>query len=150
MEFLKFEPGLVGGHCIGVDPYYLAYKAKEAGYIPQFILAGRNINESIPRFGAEETVKLLVKAKKKINGSKVLMLGFTFKENVPDVRNTKAYDLVKVLWEFGVETIIYDPVADKETTKAEYGIDLVDDYKNYIPYDAVIVVVRHEVFRKNI
>lgn len=147
-NFLKFEPGLVGGHCIGVDPYYLAYKAKEVGYIPQLILAGRNINESIPKFVAEETVKLLVKAKKKINGSKILMLGFTFKENVPDVRNTKVYDLVKVLWEFGVETIVYDPVADKEITKAEYGIDLVDDYKNYIPYDAVIVAVRHEVFRK--
>jgi UDP-N-acetyl-D-galactosamine dehydrogenase len=145
-NFLRFEPGLVGGHCIGVDPYYLAYKAREAGYIPQLILAGRAINESIPMFVAEETIKLLVKAGKTINGSKVLVLGFTFKENVPDVRNTKVYDLVRELQEFGVKPIIYDPVADKEGAKREYGVELAEDYRGFKPYDAVVVAVKHKIF----
>ena len=145
-NFLKFEPGLVGGHCIGVDPYYLAYKAREAGYIPQLILAGRGINEFVPRFVAEETVKLLARAGKPINGSKVLVLGFTFKENVPDVRNTKVYDLVRELWEFGIKTIVYDPVADKEGTKKEYKVELSETYQKFAPYDAVVVAVRHKVF----
>jgi len=118
-NFLKFEPGLVGGHCIGVDPYYLAYRARESGYIPQLILAGRGINEGIPKFIAEETVKLLAKAGKPINNSRVLVLGFTFKENVPDVRNTKVYDLIKELWEFGISTVIYDPIADEKAAKRE-------------------------------
>jgi UDP-N-acetyl-D-galactosamine dehydrogenase len=128
-NFLKFEPGLVGGHCIGVDPYYLAYKAREAGYIPQLILAGRGINEFIPKFVAEETVKLLVKAGKEIKGSKVLVLGFTFKENVPDVRNTKVYDLVKELKEFGIIAYIYDPIANKKEVLKEYGIELLEDFE---------------------
>ena len=145
-NFLRFEPGLVGGHCIGVDPYYLAYKAREAGYIPQLILAGRAINEGIPRFVAEEAVKLLVKAGKTVNGSRVLVLGFTFKENVPDVRNTKVYELVRELKEFGVEPVIYDPVADKEGAKREYGVELAEDYRGFKPYDAVVVAVRHRVF----
>ena len=145
-NFLKFEPGLVGGHCIGVDPYYLAYRARESGYIPQLILAGRGINEGIPKFIAEETVKLLAKAGKPINNSRVLVLGFTFKENVPDVRNTKVYDLIKELWEFGISTVIYDPIADEKAAKREYGIELAKSYEKTAPYDAVILAVRHKVF----
>ncbi len=145
-NFLPFEPGFVGGHCIGVDPYYLAYKAREAGYIPQLILAGRHINEFIPHFVAEEILKLLAKARKNILGAKVLVLGFTFKENVPDVRNTKVYDMVKHLRDFGIISYIYDPVADREAARKEYQIELIEDFEDFSPYDAVILAVRHKVF----
>lgn len=143
-NFLKFEPGLVGGHCIPVDPYYLVQKAKEVGYIPQVILAGRSVNEKIPSFIAEETIKLLMKHDKQPKGAKVLILGFSFKENVPDTRNTKVFDLYKALKEFFVEPFIYDPVADKEEAKEEYGIDLIEDVHKAEPYDAIIFAVRHE------
>jgi len=150
-NFLKFEPGLVGGHCIGVDPYYLAYKARETGYIPQLILAGRAINEVIPRFVAEETVKLLVKAGKLVNTSKVLILGFSFKENVPDIRNTKVYDLIRELWEFGISIFIYDPIIDKKDIEKEYkNIKLLNNFKDHAPYDAIILAVKHNVFLKEL
>ena len=148
-NFLRFEPGLVGGHCIGVDPYYLAYKAREVGYIPRLILAGRSINEEIPRFIAEETVKLLVKSGKEVKKAKVLILGFSFKENVSDVRNTKVADLVKELQEFGVEVDVYDPWADKEEVKREYGIDLIENGKLKMEnYDGVVLAVAHKEFRE--
>ncbi len=149
-NFLRFEPGLVGGHCIGVDPYYLAYKAREVGYIPRLILAGRSINEEIPRFIAEETVKLLVKSGKEVKKAKVLILGFSFKENVSDVRNTKVADLVKELQEFGVECFVYDPVADKDLAKKDYGIKLIDNYASFAPYYAVIVAVKHKIFKEEL
>jgi len=145
-NFLRFEPGLVGGHCIGVDPYYLARKAKEVGYIPQLILAGRAINEEIPKFIAREIVKLMIKHDKKVKGGKVLVMGFTFKENVPDVRNTKVYDLIAELKEYGIEVVVYDPIADKEVAKKDYNICLVDDYESFRPYDVVLVAVKHKEF----
>jgi UDP-N-acetyl-D-galactosamine dehydrogenase len=149
-NFLEFEPGLVGGHCIGVDPYYFIYKAKEVGCIPQLILTGRFINESLPRFIAEEIIKLLVKTGKVVNRSKALILGFTFKEDVPDVRNTKVYDLVQILEEFGVKSVIYDPIADREKTEKEYSIKLVEDFRKLSPYDVVIVAVKHKLFQRKL
>lgn len=149
-NFLWFEPGLVGGHCISVDPYYLAYKAKESGYIPQLILAGRSINEYIPKFVAEETVKLLIKGDKKIKGAKVLILGFAFKENVPDARNTKVYDIIRVLREFEIEPIVYDPVVNKDEIFEEYDITLVENFWDFKPYDAIICAVKHNIFKEKI
>lgn len=143
-NFLKFEPGLVGGHCIPVDPYYLVHKAREVGYNPRVILAGRNINEEIPKFIADETVKVMIKNDRCVKNSKVLILGFSFKENVPDVRNTKVFDLVNYLKEYSLIPIIYDPVADKIDAKKEYNIDLVDNVDSLAPYDAVIFAVKHE------
>lgn len=143
-NFLKFEPGLVGGHCIPVDPYYLVHKAREVGYNPRVILAGRNINEEIPKFIADETVKLMIKNDRCIKDAKVLILGFSFKENVPDVRNTKVFDLVNYLKEYSIVPIIYDPIADELDVKKEYNIDLVDNVDTFTPYDAVIFAVKHE------
>jgi len=145
-NFLRFEPGLVGGHCIGVDPYYLARKAKEVGYIPQLILAGRGINEETPKFIAREIVKLMIEHDKKVKGGKVLVMGFTFKENVPDVRNTKVYDLIAQLKEYGIEVVVYDPIADKDAAKKDYNICLVDDYESFRPYEVVVVAVKHKEF----
>ena len=144
-NFLNFEPGLVGGHCIGVDPYYLAYKARMSGYIPQLILAGRSINESIPKFIAYETLKLLIKAGKKIPETEILVLGFSFKENVPDVRNTKVYDLIKELEELGIKITVYDPIADRDTALKEYQVVVQKDLPNG-SFDAVIVAVKHSFF----
>ncbi|ADC88934.1 nucleotide sugar dehydrogenase [Thermocrinis albus DSM 14484] len=147
-NFLKFEPGLVGGHCIPVDPYYLAHKSKEVGYIPELILAGRRVNEHIPVFVAHQVVKTLVRSGKKIKGARVLVLGVSFKENVPDVRNSKVYDLVKELADFEMETYIFDPIADREGLKEEYGLELVEDYTVGAPYHAVIFAVRHNIFKE--
>ena len=140
----------MGGHCIGVDPYYLARKAKEVGYIPRLILAGRGINEEIPRYVAQETIKLLIKNNKKVHNSKILILGFSFKENIPDVRNTKVYDIVKELKEYGSNVIVYDPIADKQAAESEYNLLLVDDYKKYSPFDAIIVAVKHRIFTEDL
>lgn len=145
-NFLRFEPGLVGGHCIGVDPYYLARKAKEVGYIPRLILAGRGINEEMPRYIAQEVIKLLIKSNKNVNNAKALVLGFSFKENVPDVRNTKVYDMIAELKEYGVDILVYDPIADKEESLQEYKITLSDNYEKYGPFDVIIVAVRHKIF----
>jgi len=148
-NFLRFEPGLVGGHCIPVDPYYLAHKSLEVGHIPELILAGRRINESIPIFIANQVLKLLVKAGKRIDQAKVLLMGITFKENVPDTRNSKAYDLYKELREFGIKVYVYDPVANKREVEEEYGIELLESAESYAPYDCIILAVRHKVFLEN-
>lgn len=145
-NFLKFEPGLVGGHCIGVDPYYLTFKAQAIGYHPQVILAGRRINDYMGKFVAENTVKKLILAGKAVRGSRVLIFGFTFKENISDIRNTKVIDIYNELREFGVEVFVYDPYVYKDEAKMEYGIDLIEDVKEYKPYDAIIVAVKHKLF----
>ncbi len=145
-NFLKFEPGLVGGHCIGVDPYYLTYKAEEVGYHPNIILAGRHINDQMGKYIAEQTVKHLIKACNSVKGSRVLILGITFKENVKDIRNTKVIDIYNELKEYGVKLYVFDPIAIYEEVKREYGIDLISDLKKYKPYDAIILVVKHNKF----
>lgn len=145
-NFLRFEPGLVGGHCIPVDPYYLAHKSLEVGYVPELILAGRRINEEIPIYVAHELVKTLIKAGKQVKGAKVLVLGLTFKENVPDVRNSKVFEVIKELREFGIEPVVYDPIAKEEEVKEEFDIELEKDYKASNPYDAILYAVRHRVF----
>ncbi|NPA52211.1 MAG: nucleotide sugar dehydrogenase [Aquificae bacterium] len=145
-NFLRFEPGLVGGHCIGVDPYYLTFKAEAIGHHPEVILAGRRINDNMGKFIAENTVKLMIKAGKAVKGTKVLILGFTFKENISDVRNTKVIDMYNELLEYGVDTYIYDPFAYPEEVKKEYMIDLLESIDSKAPYDAVIVAVRHGIF----
>ncbi len=145
-NFLRFEPGLVGGHCIGVDPYYLTFKAQAIGYHPEVILAGRRINDYMGKFVAENTVKKLIQAGKAVDGSKVLILGFTFKENISDIRNTKVIDIYNELKEYGIDVYVYDPHADPEEVKKEYGIELIDEIEKEKPYDAVIVAVRHKEF----
>ncbi len=145
-NFLKFEPGLVGGHCIPEDPYYLAYKAREIGFHPELILAGRRINDYTPQFVAQKVVKLLIKAGKVVQNSKVLVMGITFKENVPDVRNSKVVDLVKELEEYGIQVSVYDPIANPEEVKKYYGIELVEDKKENEPYDGIVIAVKHKEF----
>ena len=145
-NFLRFEPGLVGGHCIGVDPYYLTFKAMSIGYHPEVILAGRRMNNYMGKHVAENTVKNLIKAGKSVNKSKVLILGMTFKENISDIRNTKVIDIYNELKEYGAEVYIYDPYAYAEEVKYEYNIDLLDDIEKHLPYDAVIVAVKHKPF----
>ena len=144
-NFLKFSPGLVGGHCIGVDPYYLTYKAEQLGYHSQIILAGRRINDDMGRYVAENIIKLLIKNDINIKHARVGILGFTFKENCPDTRNTKVVDIVNELREYSVEPLIYDPVAEAVAVEREYGISLCvkEDLKEL---DAVIVAVAHEEF----
>lgn len=144
-NFLNFRPGLVGGHCIGVDPYYLTYKAEQLGYHSQIILSGRRINDDMGKYVAENLVKSLIKADKYVKGAKVAMLGFTFKENCPDTRNTRVIDIVNELKEYGIEPTIVDPVADAAEAKREYGITL-HDAAEMKDMDAVIVAVAHEAF----
>ena len=145
-NFLKFYPGLVGGHCIGVDPYYLTYKAEMMGYHSQIILSGRRINDDMGRYVAENCVKSLIAADKPVKGAKVAILGFTFKENCPDTRNTKVIDIVRELSEYGISPVITDPEADIAEAKHLYGIEFVglDEISNM---DAVILAVAHEGFR---
>ncbi len=144
-NFLKFYPGLVGGHCIGVDPYYLTYKAEELGYHSQIILAGRRINDDMGKYVAESLVKNLIKADIPVKGAKVAILGFTFKENCPDTRNTKVIDIYKELGEYGITPVVVDPAADAEEAKRLYGItfETMDAVKDM---DAVIVAVAHRQF----
>lgn len=146
-NFLKFYPGLVGGHCIGVDPYYLTYKAELMGYHSQVILAGRRINDDMGKYVVENCIKYLIKAEKHVKGAKVAIFGFTFKENVPDTRNSKVFDIVKELREYSIEPIIIDPTADAAEAKIHYGIDFVNvtTIKNM---DAVILAVAHDQFKK--
>lgn len=147
-NFLKFKPGLVGGHCIGVDPYYLAQKAQEAGYHPEIILAGRRLNDSMGAYVASETIKLMVKKEIPIKNSNILILGFTFKENCTDVRNTRVIDIVKELKSYNAKVSIYDPWAEPDIVKHEYGIDsfkILSD--NPTKYDAVILAVAHQEFQ---
>ncbi len=144
-NFLPFRPGLVGGHCIGVDPYYLTYKAEMLGYHPQVILAGRRINDNMGKFIAEQTVKQLIQADRHIKGAKVNVLGITFKENVPDLRNSKVRDLVAELRAYGVEVLVHDPIADAEEARLEHGIELMA-WESLPQADALVVAVAHEAF----
>ena len=146
-NFLKFSPGLVGGHCIGVDPYYLTYKAEQMGYHSQIILSGRQINDDMGKYVAENTVKRMIKANKQINGSRVAIFGVTFKENTPDVRNTKVIDVINELEEYGVEVLVVDPVADEDDLLNEFGIKLskINDIENV---DAVVFAVPHDEFKE--
>ena len=144
-NFLKFFPGLVGGHCIGVDPYYLTYKAEQIGYHSQVILAGRRINDDMGKYVAENVVKKLIVAGKNVKDAKVAILGFTFKENCPDTRNTRVIDIMNELSEYGITPIVADPVADAEEGKQHYGIEFVD-INTVKDMDAVIIAVGHTEF----
>jgi UDP-N-acetyl-D-galactosamine dehydrogenase len=143
-NFLKYRPGLVGGHCIGVDPYYLAHKAESLGYHPQVILSGRRVNDMMGMFVANKVVKLLIKKGHKINQARALILGITFKEDCPDIRNSKVIDIYKELVQFGMNVDVYDPHAGKHEVKEEYRIDLVQGLSN--KYDAIILAVSHKEF----
>ena len=147
-NFLPFEPGLVGGHCIGVDPYYLTFKAEEIGYHPEIILAGRRINDGMGKYIAENVIKVLIKENVSVNNAHVLIMGFAFKENIGDIRNTKVIDILHELKEFGVHVSIFDPYVHPEEVKKEYNIDVLDDINQDGPYDAIIVSVKHDLFIK--
>lgn len=144
-NFLPFKPGLVGGHCIGVDPYYLAQKAQEKGYNPEIILAGRRMNDGMGEYVASQVVKLMVKKGISLNGANILMLGITFKENCPDVRNTKIVDVVEALNEYGLNVDIFDPWANLAEVKHEYSLDILN-HKPDSKYDGIILGVAHEEF----
>ncbi|TAN75816.1 MAG: nucleotide sugar dehydrogenase [Gallionella sp.] len=144
-NFLPFRPGLVGGHCIGVDPYYLTHKAEMIGYIPQVILAGRRINDSMAKYVAEQTIKLIIKAGLHVSGAKVNVLGLTFKENCPDLRNSKVADVIAELQAYGVEVHVHDPVADAKEARHEYGVEL-ETWENLPRADAIIAAVSHREF----
>ena len=143
-NFLKYKPGLVGGHCISVDPYYLAYKAENLGYHPEVILSGRRVNDNMSTFVVNKMIKMLIRAGKQIMGSKILILGVTFKENCPDVRNSKVFDVFNELKEFGLEVNAYDYEADQAEVKDEYGINLIDEIKE--KYDGILLAVAHNKF----
>lgn len=145
-NFLKYHPGLVGGHCIGVDPYYLAHKAESLGYHPQVILSGRRVNDTMGMFVANKVVKLMVQKGTTIKGANVLILGMTFKENCPDIRNSKVIDIFNELQQFDINIDVYDPHADKQEVKEEYGIDLIELISN--KYDAIILAVSHKEFKE--
>jgi UDP-N-acetyl-D-glucosamine/UDP-N-acetyl-D-galactosamine dehydrogenase len=145
-NFLKFKPGLVGGHCIGVDPYYLTHKAEMLGYHPQVILAGRRINDGMSKFVAEKTIKLMIQAGVNIKGAKVNVLGLTFKEDCPDLRNSKVPDIIRELESYGIDVSVCDPLADAEEAKHEYGLDLISR-RQMKPAQAVVVAVAHEEYR---
>jgi UDP-N-acetyl-D-galactosamine dehydrogenase len=147
-NFLNFSPGLVGGHCIGVDPYYLLHKSQQLGYNPQVILSGRTVNDGMGRFVASKIVKLMTRHEIKIIRSTVLILGFTFKENCPDTRNTKVIDVITELKDFGVEVDVYDPYAIKEEVKEEYDVSLLDTMPDIKTYDGIILAVAHDEFKQ--
>jgi len=145
-NFLPFKPGLVGGHCIGVDPFYLAQKAQQYGYYPEIILSGRRLNDSMGTHVASEIIKLMIDREVKVKGAKVLVLGITFKENCPDIRNTKVVDMLLSLNSFGVKTSVYDPWAKRDEVKREYGFELLNEvYKT--KYDAIVLAVSHNEFK---
>ena len=145
-NFLKFRPGLVGGHCIGVDPYYLTYKAQELGYLPEVILAGRRINDSMGQYVAQEVVKLMIKSDFKVLNARVLQLGVTFKENCPDIRNSRAVDVTRTLQEFGCQVDILDPMADPQEVKDIYGLNSSRALLPEARYDAIVLAVAHRQF----
>jgi UDP-N-acetyl-D-galactosamine dehydrogenase len=148
-NFLRFTPGLVGGHCIGVDPYYLTYKAKEVGYHPEVILAGRRINDNMGIHVANKVVKLMIHKGHTVKGAKVLVLGITFKENCPDIRNSRVIDVIRELQDFGCEVDVHDPWADPAEVKREYDLDLLAtfDHRRLRDYDAIVMAVAHTQFR---
>ena len=145
-NFLPFRPGLVGGHCIGVDPYYLTHKAQEVGYNPEIILAGRRLNDNMGIYVANQVIKLMIKKGQKIEGAKVLVLGITFKENCPDIRNSRVIDVIQELKEFGTDVEVYDPWADAEEVQREYSLPLIE-HVNLSDYEAVILAVAHDKFK---
>ncbi|PZX11929.1 UDP-N-acetyl-D-galactosamine dehydrogenase [Breznakibacter xylanolyticus] len=147
-NFLPFKPGLVGGHCIGVDPYYLAQKAQEVGYHPEIILAGRRLNDSMGQYVASEVVKMMIKQGLMVKGAKALMLGITFKENCPDIRNTKAIDIYKELVDYGIEVDLYDPWAKPEEVMHEYGIRSLNQTPANNGYQVIVLTVAHNAFLK--
>lgn len=144
-NFLKYRPGLVGGHCIGVDPYYLAHKAESLGYHPQVILSGRRVNDMMGMFVANKVVKLMIKKGHKINLSSALILGITFKEDCPDIRNSKVIDIYRELFQFGIQVDVFDPNADKYEVEEEYGVNLIDKISS--TYEAIILAVSHKEFQ---
>lgn len=146
-NFLRFSPGLVGGHCIGVDPYYLTHKAEKIGYIPQVILAGRRINDGMGRFIAQRTVKEMIHAGHNILGSTVTVLGLTFKENCPDLRNSKVIDIIRELEDYGITVQVHDPMADPSEAEHEYGVKLIRDFGDLAKAAAVVVAVAHSDYR---
>ncbi|GIQ58607.1 UDP-N-acetyl-D-galactosamine dehydrogenase [Flavobacterium collinsii] len=146
-NFLPFKPGLVGGHCIGVDPYYLAQRAQEFGYHPEIILAGRRLNDSMGEYVASQVVKLMIKKGISVNGANLLMLGITFKENCPDVRNTKIVDVIKALKEYGIAVTLYDPLANIEEVRKEYKLETINSVPNE-KFDAIVLGVAHKEFLK--
>ncbi|MDF1875745.1 nucleotide sugar dehydrogenase [Sulfurimonas sp. SAG-AH-194-I05] len=145
-NFLPFKPGLVGGHCIGVDPYYLTFKAQQVGYNPEIILAGRRLNDNMGIYVANQVIKLMIKKGYKIEGSKVLVLGITFKENCPDIRNSRVIDVIEELKEFGCDITVSDYWADEDEVKREYGLDLKNDI-HYDDYESIILAVAHNKFK---
>ncbi len=148
-NFIKLYPGLVGGHCIGVDPYYLTYKAEELGYHPQVILSGRRINDGMGKFVAEQTIKLLIQANKNVKNSRVVVCGITFKENVKDIRNSRVIDIIQELKAHGVQVVVCDPLVDKEEVRHEYQIEL-QEYDADLKADAFVVAVSHDIFKEKL
>lgn len=146
-NFLPFKPGLVGGHCIGVDPYYLAQKAQEVGYHPEIILAGRRLNDSMGEYVATQVIKTMIKNDIKVNGAKILVLGITFKENCPDVRNTKVVDVIRALESYSTEVTVYDPWANPEEVQHEYGVSCLSALSAGVKYDAIMLAVAHNQFQ---
>ena len=147
-NFLPFKPGLVGGHCIGVDPYYLTQKAQELGYNPEMLLAGRRINDNMGIYVANQVVKLMIRKSQKVEGARVLVLGIVFKENCPDIRNSRVIDVIRELQDFGCKVDVYDPWASPEEVEEEYGIKLLDSSKvpDFDPYSALVLAVAHNDF----
>lgn len=146
-NFLPFRPGLVGGHCIGVDPYYLTYKSEEVGYKSKLISSGREINNEIPKFVVEKTVRMLIDNDIKVKNANVLVLGLTFKEDCPDLRNSKVVDIVEGLKSYGMNITIFDPVAEKEEAKREYGLEILNKLENIEKVDVIIGAVKHKEFK---
>jgi UDP-N-acetyl-D-galactosamine dehydrogenase len=146
-NFLPFRPGLVGGHCIGVDPYYLTFKAESLGYHPEMILAGRRINDRMGKYIAERTIKLIINSGKAVKGAKVAVLGITFKEDVPDLRNTRVVDIVAELKDYGVQVLLHDPMADSQEAKEHYGLTL-SPIEQLEGADAVVLAVMHRAYRE--
>ena len=145
-NFLPFKPGLVGGHCIGVDPYYLAQCAQRYGYNPEIILAGRRMNDGMGAYVADRVIKLMLKKGIQVLGSHIIIFGFTFKENCPDVRNTKVVDIVKALKEYNLNITIFDPWANPAAVRHEYGLDVVNELPTDEKFDAAIAAVAHKAF----
>lgn len=147
-NFLPFQPGLVGGHCIGVDPYYLTFKAQSIGYHPEVILSGRRINDNMGKYIADHTIKQLIKSGRPVKKSKILILGLTFKENIRDIRNTRVIDIYNELKGYGVDAYVYDPHVDKDEALKEYGLSLIPKPENKKPFDGIILAVKHNEYRK--
>ncbi len=147
-NFLPFSPGLVGGHCIGVDPYYLTHKAQEMGYNPEIILAGRRLNDNMGIYAANRTIKLMIQKGHTIAGSRILILGITFKENCPDIRNSRVIDVINEFLDFGCSVDVFDPWADAAEVKHEYAVEMIPSLEGLAAYDAIVYAVSHEEFRE--